>query len=182
MKLIDAIPHPKALKKLEEVNGEGGGERKHVHSVFHISLANLVKTKNLSKAERVAWRFYRRDSKGRLGLDEVRIDADNSTYHYAGFHHGEYSEDQRAILNHSADRPKLKGYEHAFLRIPEMKVKAVWFQGKKGMPDFFFPIAPRFHGLKCRLYSEKVFLKKLLETAENLLKENPSELDPLAAG
>lgn len=182
MSIDHALPHPNALSKLHEFHHSPTVNFSKPHGIYNISYEHLLADNNLSRAVLVAWRFFRIDEDGHLGVDEVRIGENKNEHFYSGFHKGPTMQEHSDMIDECDAMPELSRYEHNFLRMSSLRINALWFKSKSDLPDYFYPLEPRFHDFDKRLYTQDEFMLLLTAAVKERLKLADVNSDPLLGG
>lgn len=144
------------------------------HKIFHIDIEELAEGKGLEAADAVAWRFIKLDPNNKVVVFDMRIGAtpDEAEFHQASS--GPWGERLREVIMNwkEIEREHNEDFELAFLRVHELRVKAIWLRTDDGNPDndYFMPMPPVFHGLVAeKIYTSKEFLSILQVAAKEML-------------
>lgn len=164
----------KVIQKITENHSVGSDSFSRSHRVFQITLSDLLKSKNLSHKRLISVRTFGPNNNGEKGIHELRTQDLEGDVNYSAFLSGDlvkHHHDTLAKYDRN-EKPSIlqnfHGFEHHLVRIFELKVRAIWLVSPKKDKEFYFPLAPLFHGLEKRLYTEDEFTKVLLTTAETL--------------
>ena len=139
------------------------------HLVYHIDIADLIKDNSFKSAYPVSWRYIAKNEKNKTAVFEIRM------HHASNNHYFNSEQTGPAVTSHKRLLAKLfkfvnkkeQDYDHAFLRIVNIKTNAIWMRSIDGTDDLFIPIEPCFHGLQAEeIYSEKQILNAIREYAK----------------
>lgn len=161
----------------------------HTHGVFHAKPEDLAAGLGLTKAELVSWQFHVHNDHRAPVAHEVKVPATgyNTVHTYQEMSHGQHVEDIKTILDKlETDQPKELGqenYELCILRMPSLKIIAVWLRASRRELDWFVPIPPSFYGLKAmEMIDSAHFLKTAQLVAQKFLARPAVDDDDMMGG
>ena len=141
------------------------------HLVYHANIDDIIKYNGLNKAYPVALRFFHADENGRLNAYEIDINNKTHRFIFSEINYGPLVEEQKELVEELEMHKLVDGLEHVFLRLANLKIKAVWFRGKTRDLDYYAPLSPCFYGLKAgKLYTSAKFIPIVVKAAKQILK------------
>lgn len=156
------------------------------HAVYHACAAELLDDKGLDKAQLVAWRHFHYHPGEGYVAHEIRIGEQPGEHFFNAAHTGATIAEIRALALKAESLRELEkdNYELALLRLPALKIMAVWLRATLRKNDYFIPLSPCFHGLLAgKLYKAKDFLAIAKKVAQAYLEQAASQsADDLKGG
>lgn len=140
------------------------------HQVFTVTVKDVVKSKDLSKAKAVGWRYLVAGGSGQESLAaEVYHDKAGKKHEFAEVNQGPFVKGTFSAVKKLEKQVK-GNYTVSLLRVPGLFVEAIWLKGKKKSDDLVVPIPPTHHDLKAgKRYSVAEFVEALTAAGKERL-------------
>ena len=119
------------------------------HRVYQLALDSLIQGKGLGDAVLVGWRYIVSKAASPVAI-EVACDPSAQRHQFSSIHQGPHVEETRARFDEAQNHPHVSAgsYELNLLRIPALRVVALWLRSQSGDADLLIPLAPSHPALQ----------------------------------